>query len=242
MIRRRSSKCGDAQACHNCSVRKGTEWALLEGEQLADLDCARIESTYMADEIVFRRGDPCEGLFCVRSGILALWKSNSDGASVITRLVHAGETLGYRTLFAGGRFASTAIPITEARLCFIPSEVVWGVLEEHPPVSRRFLKHLSQKLMVAEDNRLERSALSMRARLAGILLELGDRLGTDDGEDGLTFELPLTRQDLAAMLGVRPESVTRAIRSLGEAGLALVSGRRVSIPSVHAIAQESGLR
>jgi len=47
-----------------------------------------------------------------------------------------------------------------------------------------------------------------------LLLALKDRFATVNDEGDMTIELPLSRQDLAAMIGTRPETIARSIRAL----------------------------
>ncbi len=67
---------------------------------------------------------------------------------------------------------------------------------------------------------------------------LKDRYGVA-GEDGaLNLELPLSRQDMAAMIGIRPESMSRAIRSFEEDDIAHFSGRRVHVARIEDLIRE----
>ena len=51
----------------------------------------------------------------------------------------------------------------------------------------------------------------------------------------LKFCLPITRLQIAALLGARPESVTRAIKDLEHDGIILFQGKDVSIPDLDQI-------
>ncbi|MFB3135749.1 MAG: helix-turn-helix domain-containing protein [Rhodospirillales bacterium] len=48
----------------------------------------------------------------------------------------------------------------------------------------------------------------------------------------------LARQDLAAMIGIRPETMSRAIKQLEEDGVAYFSGRSVQVPDVKRLLRE----
>jgi CRP/FNR family transcriptional regulator len=157
---------------------------------------------------------------------------------VIARLFHAGQTLGYLAYFAGRPYTGTAEAVTECRICFIDKAAVRTIVSRRPGVAQRFLGRIADNLSEAEDARLSASALPLRARLAELLLSVRERFGTaaDDGTIALT--LPLSRQDIAAMLGARPETLSRAIRELTEAGIAVFDGREVRIPDLDALIDE----
>lgn len=255
------------EACASCPVLKRTDWCVLHELQLELLSHAKTCTTYLAGDEVFRQGDACEGIFCLKVGTVGLRKRDAQGHSVITRLAHAGETLGYRTYFSGGHFTATAEALKESKICFVDSDTVQRVLDQSPALAQRFLRHLAQTLRSVEESKLEIASLPVRTRVARLLLDLADRyaeasaetaalgaqpaiqpLGAgpglaatdpDPGEgSSLTFELPLARQDMAALIGVRPESITRALRALEKDGVALFNGRHVSVPSMERLLKE----
>ena len=73
---------------------------------------------------------------------------------------------------------------------------------------------MAKDLEATEEALLHASALPVRARLAHLLLVLKDRYGTVDDTGELQIQLPLSRQDMAAMIGTRAETIARAVRSL----------------------------
>ncbi len=173
----------------------------------------------------------------MRSGVVALRKANKAGQSVIVRLVHAGGQPGLRTFFAEGPYASSGVAVVECEVCWFPRKAVEDALRRHPGLSLSFLKRLARDMRMIEDEKLAACA-PVRGRLVRLLLDLADRYGESQGADKLTFDLPLARQEIAAALGVRPESIARAVRDLEAAGLVEFQRRRVRIPSVEALLSE----
>jgi CRP-like cAMP-binding protein len=78
----------------------------------------------------------------------------------------------------------------------------------------------------------------MRKRLVHLLLSLKDHYGemTDDGV--LRVQLPLARQEIASLLGSRPETIARTINALEEDGTAVFSGRAVLISDLDKLLDE----
>ncbi len=102
----------------------------------------------------------------------------------------------------------------------------------------RFTRRLAEDLRAAEEEKLAATE-SVRERVARLLLLLADRYGEETARHkGLTVQLPMARQDMAALLGVRAESVARAIRALEDDGVARFRGRKVTIPSIERLMAE----
>lgn len=225
-------------SCHTCPGRARSEWRTLEGDQVAKLDRAKVCTVYGPGQVIFYQGNPCLGLHCVTEGTVALRKVDAEGNAVIVRLVHPGETLGCRTFFGGGRYAATAEALTQATVCFVDRASVMDLLAGSRGLALGFLRRMAQDLRAADEDKLETVSLSVRERVARLLLLLADRYGREEPGRGFTLELPLARQDMAALLGVRAESVARAVRALEDEGLAHFEGRAVTIPCIERLMGE----
>lgn len=224
--------------CPNCHGRNHEEWGVLSEEGLKSLNAVRVSNTYAPGQVIFYQGNPCLGIYCIDSGEVALRKTDEHGASAIVRLARAGQTIGYRAFFAGSPYAASAEALTEARVCFIPSDAVRSLVEQDSSLGYRFLKRTADDLRESEEARLHATSLSTRARLAHFLLTLKDRNGVVGDDNVLTMVLPLSRTDLAALLGTRRESIARAIRGLQDAGVAQFEGRTVRVPDLDTLLDE----
>ena len=113
-----------------------------------------------------------------------------------------------------------------------------SLLNHNPALGLRYLKRVSSSLGDAEEQILHNATLSVRARFAHLLVVLHEKYG-DGAQDGKReFKLPLSRHDLASMVGTTPESLSRTIRKLESDGVAIFSGRRVVIPDLEELVQE----
>lgn len=225
-------------ACLTCEGRPTTEWCDLPDDELRRISQAKVTNLYQPGQVIFYQGQPCLGLHCIESGTVALRKTDAAGGSVIARLFHGGQTLGYLAYFADRPYTGTAEAITPCRICFIDKAVVRALVARHPEVAQRFLGRIADNLSEAEDARLSASTLPLRARLAELLLAVRERFGTAAADGTISLTLPLARQDIAAMLGARPETLSRVIRELTEAGIARFEGREVRIPDLDALIDE----
>lgn len=225
--------------CAECPTRHRGEWCVLQGDDVARLNRAKVCTAYAAGQVIFHQASPCLGLHCVVSGTIALRKVDARGKNVIVRLAHAGETLGLRTFLAGGSYSVSAEALTRARVCFVERAAVMDLVGRSAALGLSFARRLAEDLRAAEEEKLDAATGSVRERVARLLLLLSDRYGEETPRgDGLSLQLPTSRQDIAALLGVRAESVTRAVRALEDARVARFDGRRVTIPSVERLMAE----
>jgi len=218
--------------CFTCQSRGRTEWCVLTDDELSLVDRGKVTRQYLPGDVIFHEGDECRGVHCIESGLIGIRKMDAAGNEILLRLNHPGDTMGYRSFLAGNDHNNSAKALEPSVICLVSGTTVRSLLEKNPALGLRFLKHAAKDLDDAEEKVLQTTTLPVRARFAHLLLVLKNRYGIA-GEDGsLILELPLSRQDMAAMIGIRPESMSRAIRSFEEDDIAHFSGRRVQVPRI----------
>jgi CRP-like cAMP-binding protein len=82
--------------------------------------------------------------------------------------------------------------------------------------------------------------LGLKARFLHVLLIFNERLGYQDEEAHYMVDLPIQRLELASLVGARPESISRMVRSLETEGLLQFDKRRVRFIDMEAVLREAG--
>lgn len=182
---------------------------------------------------IFWQGDPSRGFWYVDGGIVGLRRQQSQ-SSALTQLVHAGESLGYPGPAGGRRHATSAIALAECRVTYVDGEALARGMSECVD-----LEAFVRECLLSREERAEaivrEAAYPVRQRTARMIERLMLRYGrTEAGE--MLVTLPVSRQELAECLRVRPETVARTIRSLQDAGVAFFSNRLVRIPCQETLA------
>lgn len=227
-----------APDCFSCQWRERSEWCVLNDQDLSTLNDTKTSTTYQTGQLIFNQGDTCAGVFCVVSGLVGIRKDDEQGNTVLVRLRHPGETIGYRDFFSSEFYTTSAEVLEPTQLCYIDRKAVRGLLDRNPALGLSFLERLSGDLGAAEDVILQSASLSTRVRFAHLLLTLKDRYAVVDEDGTMTMRLPLSRQDIADILGARPETIARVIHMLEKDEVAYFSGRAVIIPDLDPLLDE----
>jgi len=218
--------------CLACWARTDSEWSVLDDSELAFLDRTRRPSLYRPGESIFRQGDESAGLYCIQSGHMVLKRFDSFDNETVLRVVLPGETIGYRSFFSETAHAATATALTLCRICLIPAAAIHRLIGGSVALASRFLKTLARDRGPTEAPLLRSPHLPVRVRILNLLLILRDGCATELPDGSLRFHLPINRQDIAAMVGTRPETVSRVVRELGDDGIAIFSRQQVDVPSI----------
>jgi CRP/FNR family transcriptional regulator len=223
-------------ACAHCAVLPLSDFAALAGAEAQVLDRVKLRRKLAPGEALFHQGEPYSALYCIAEGLVGRRILHESGASVLASMARPGDMLGACGLLAGGPHASTAEALTAVTVCVVPGSDASRLAEAEPALRGRLIARCVAALGAAERQVLEAAALPGLARLCGLLLEfLGPcaKVGAGaPGADRVETELPLARGDLADLLGVKPESLSRLLRRASEEGLVSVEGRRIVAPSL----------
>ncbi|HJQ99077.1 MAG TPA: Crp/Fnr family transcriptional regulator [Candidatus Polarisedimenticolaceae bacterium] len=226
--------------CFECQMHPRTAWASVADEDRDLLDRAKTCNVYDPGQVIFYEGNACLGIHCIESGNVKLSKRSQGGDDVVVSLAEPGDVLGYLAYFADGGHTTTAEAVSACRVCFVDRAAVKTLIQRNPALGLAFLKKISGEAERSEDERVRALSLPLRARAAHLLLVLKDRSATADEQGRLTIDLPLSRRDLAAMLGARPESLSRLIKAFETEGIARFGTREVMVPDLDVLMDQLG--
>ena len=218
-------------SCVSCKASQISPLSTAPADALAELGQRQL-LRYLPGQVVFSEGDRGSGIYCIKSGVIALERAGMDGVNSIVGLRQLGDTLGYRAFVTNGPQSHTAVATSESEVCHLDRSVFERFLEADPACAKRFIAQKFGKMDEAEMLFAGSRMLSVRGRLANVLLALKDLHATADETGCLTFKLPFSRTILASLVGARPETLSRAIRALEHAEVARFNGRIVLVPDL----------
>ena len=221
--------CKSQSPCLTSKMAKGTEWSVLSPEEFKIFNENIVCKSYDLGKTIFYEGDACKGLYVVESGLIGVRRTDAEGERILIRLANPGDTLGYRPLLAEESHRGSAEVMQAAKVCFLPKIIVRRFLIGNPGLGAQFLLRTARELGVADERFFETVTLPARVRLINLLMGLREHCGHIVENGSLLLDLPLTRRDIASMLGIRAESLSRVVREIESEGLANFSGNHVTI-------------
>ncbi|WP_353533770.1 Crp/Fnr family transcriptional regulator [Cognatishimia sp. WU-CL00825] len=216
--------------CGRCAFYAGSIWKPVPSESVSFLKQGFSRKTLPSSQALFRQGDENRGIFCVSKGLIAIRALSADGASTLIRIAYPGDVIGYRSFLANRPHETEALALLPSRVCTVALRHADQVVQKNPMV----LKSIASRCISEIDRNHERiiatATKSNKQRLADLLYRLMTEHGKSDG-DWISMRLPLSRIDLADLIGVQPETLSRLIRRLQCDGSFQFSGRSVHVPA-----------
>jgi len=181
---------------------------------------------------LFRKGDPCDGMWIVVEGQVRIFRANREGREQIVHLQGPGQSLAEVPLLDGGPYPAHARAEEDSMLLYLPRAAFESLYREEPEIAHAIIRELGRRLrrMVGLVERISLRDVPSRVGLS--LLEYARRA---PGGGDAPFTLPHTQSEIAEQLATTRESVARALRTLREEGLIRQEGARVRIPDPEAL-------
>ncbi|KEO90809.1 transcriptional regulator [Erythrobacter longus] len=211
------------QMCATCPVKESAACAVLSEEERDALAAAGRTRVLKRGEMLFAAGDDEAACATLVSGALKISAFDAEGNEQILSLVHPAGFIG--ELFSP--FAHhDVVALTESQLCTFARKDIERAIDDYPALARALLKR-SQEDLLATRNLLELTAhATAEARLAALLHDFASAASDASCHIASHFELPLTRGEIANMLGLTIETVSRKLGELEEMGAIARKGKR----------------
>jgi CRP/FNR family cyclic AMP-dependent transcriptional regulator len=181
--------------------------------------------------VIFGEDDEASELFVVRTGRIAVGRRSIDGRESLVALMEAGDVFGEMPLFDQGSRSASARALEHSELLAIPYGVVRGALDAKPELLWEVVRLLADRLRNTDSALADAVFLDVTGRTAKRLLELAG--GEDD------FQLPITQEELAGLVGASRERVNKSIAAFIRLGWIEQLDRRYRIVARDRLAQRA---
>jgi len=180
-----------------------------------------------AGRILFREGDSADGFYVVLEGKVKVYKLSPDGRQQTLHVFTPGQAFAEAAMFAGETFPAWAETLSESRLAFFPRDRFVDGLSENPALAMGMIASLA-KLCRQMAGLVGQITLNDAAgRVARYLTDLARRKGVPL-EEGQSVRLDLPKGELASLLNVAPETLSRALSRLAGQGLLAMDGKVIT--------------
>jgi CRP/FNR family transcriptional regulator len=182
---------------------------------------------------LFRRGEPCHGLYIVVEGRIQIYRASPDGREQVLEVEGPGRPVAELPLFDGGPYPASARALEDSRLLFLPRDAFQWLYQSNPEIADAVIRDLGRRLRRMVGLIAKITLKDVRSRVAATLVEVAE--SQDALRAGGTFVLQRTQEELARSLATTREGVARALASLRRDGIIAQSGRKVEILDVAAL-------
>ena len=210
--------------CRGCPAFEKSIFAGLNDAALEDIHKKKSSFSFRRGDFFYEQDQNATGVFCICSGVAKVIQTGDDGKSSIVRLLTSGDVAGsLEPVHSTGTY-----PIEEVRACFISQEDIVSLFRKHPDLSMNALR----KLYKIKNHFQKTLAISLRMNVKERTCQLLHELVTNFGRQlsgGTEIDLPLTREEMASMIGVASETLIRVLSELKALEVITQNGRKIIV-------------
>lgn len=206
---------------------------------LADGDMDKLDSIIKRrrkiekGEHLFRMRDPFVTVYAIRSGSVKTYTCIENGAEQVTGFHLPGELLGLNAV-STKYHTDSAVALETTSLCEVPFERLEDLSREIPAMHHHMLHVMSQEIQNDHCQLMMIAKMPAEARLARFLLSLSNHFG-NRGFSATEFHLSMSRNDIANLLGLAVETVSRLFSHFQEEGLLTVERKHIVIHNMEGL-------
>jgi CRP-like cAMP-binding protein len=182
---------------------------------------AATERSLRRGDIVFDEGDDADDLFVIERGRIAIANRSSDGRESVVALMEAGDLFGDMAMFDDHGRSAQARALEPSVIHGIPYAAIKAELTANPALLWSVVELLVSRIRSMDNALADAVFLDVTGRTAKRLLELAG--------DADEFQLPVTQEELAGLVGASRERVNKALASFIRLGWITQHDRRYRI-------------
>lgn len=209
--------------CVACPVRDRAACASLSEGERSELARIGRSRTVRRGETLFAAGDDSKACATLIRGVLKIASFGEDGTERILSLIHPAG-------FVGEMFAPIAhhdvVALTDSELCLFDRADYEAAVDRFPALGKALLRRSAEDLFDARSLLELQSRRGSKGRVAAFLMAMARAASDSPCHPAARFDLPLSRGEMAGLLGLTIETVSRQVNALGRDGVISLSGQR----------------
>ncbi len=184
----------------------------------------KVEVHFKKGEIIVRSGDEIKSMICIKEGLTKIYRSSRKHSDQIISITKPFEFTYLLSIFSDSHYNFNISAIENTTVCFISLENIKKMISENGS----FAMSLLQKLSTATDNVIKNftdiNQKNLSGRVAYILLLFSDEIYKSP-----VFNLPVSRKEIAELIGMTTENVIRIMSEFRKEGIIRIRTREIEI-------------
>ena len=214
--------------CQNCSLYDLCLPMGLDAGDISKLDnVIKRRQSVNKNNFLFRIGENLKSVYAIRSGSFKTYLTNANGVEQIVGFSLPGELLGMDAI-SEGEHSCSAKALETSNVCEIPFDRLESLARDIPNLQHQLLRLMSKEIQQDQNLMLLLAQMPAETRLASFLLSMSERL-TKRGYASTEFNLSMSRGDIANLLGMAVETISRLFSHFQDDGLLEVERKHIRV-------------
>ncbi len=212
------------QSCFNCYL-KDNLFCYMTDEQLSFVDKTRQEVIFKPGETIFKTGSPLTHIICITKGMVKIYlEDNRANKNIIIGIGKSGQLISDPGFLVDNVHHFTIVALEETSVCFVQQQDFREVMESNIDFSMEMVKLLNKQIIDHYDRIVSLTNKRSTGKVADVLLYLTNVIYESD-----SFEMLLSRQDIADLSTINKESAIRVLKDFENDSIITFEGNHIKI-------------
>jgi CRP-like cAMP-binding protein len=209
--------------CRECSD-KSCATAVLDNSEMDSIFRNRYKTEVRKGTQILNEGSPTSHIIYLRSGLIKEYIRRPDNQDQIIQIILPHSYLGLTSIFGDKVNHYSYSALTDVGLCYIDIDVFTGLIKHNGSFGYEILTSVGRDSLRSFHRFINQSNKKVYGRLADILIYFSEVIFSE-----VKFQIPLTRLEIADMVGTSRESTGRVLSKFSAEGLIEIHGKNVII-------------
>ena len=207
--------------CERCEI-KSIFFATIKESELEEYCSNRVEKEVKTGDIIIKQGQHIDEFIYVKEGLVKLYRDTPHGQQIIS-LGKPFDFVSLLSVFANDTYSYSVSALNSGVICIFSIYEIRQLIRENGDFALKLISIMNRSSERILFDYLNLSQKRLNGRVASVLLYFSNIYGLK------RFELPITRKEIAQLVGMSIENVIRAISELRRDGILNVYGKRIEI-------------
>ncbi|MBB6330223.1 CRP-like cAMP-binding protein [Chryseobacterium sediminis] len=180
--------------------------------------------TYQTGEMIFREEELPSHYYQIEKGKIKLNNYTMDGKEFIQNIFSDGHSFGESLLFVDRPYPMNAVAIEDSVIYKMPKQNFLDLIKNNPEISLSIYECLAERMYYKY---IMLYNLSFQNPVAKLKLLMDYLKSYHEDKTPYSFQIPLTRQQLASLTGLCVETVIRTIKQMEKDQIVKIEKRKI---------------
>ncbi len=192
-------------------------------EKISELGSLCQFGTIKRNTILFLEQQKGQAAYFLASGRIKLIRTNSEGKEVIATFITPGQLIAWFALMTEGIYPVSAVALQQSEYLSFNVRYLRKLVEMNPPFAGHLFDYVAKRQRFLLNSIKDLALSEPKKRFLNYLYHLHNQC------DSTTIVLPEDKKQIALLLGVSPETLSRIFRRLIDEGHIDVKGKNIHL-------------
>lgn len=208
--------------CTNCDLRI-MFFKNVKDQEMKTICSTKIQYQFHKGEQIIQEGDPILNFSYLKSGLVKLYKTNGASEQII-HIAKPFDFVSILSVFSQEKYQYSVRALEESVVCNIKMSKIFNISHENSEFAMDLMRRMSEVSDRIIQEMLEIRKRNLKGRVAFVLLYFAN-----DIFRALSFELPVSRKEIAEYIGMSTENVIRTLSEFRKDKVIKIFGKVIEI-------------